>query len=423
MAQDTLDADLFASLQATIDSIKDDVQAISGLTVPFKQEYKRFITDQVENPYFKVRAENFNIITATAALGRFEASLAEAKADEVVVQLYKAKLENQQLRFNMLEATANKDDKAFSKFSVKLYGKPKRRLFGMVVQHVLKTRPRHKKAEVAHKLLTEALGHMNYSGDALPVDILPPLQSLEGESVRAVEVQEIFAEVIAAEALDGWQAVVDDTGERPRFSVSPTQKIIYIPDDEHIANRARPLTRLAVEAIAGHEIGVHAKRAHNGALQPLRLLQIGLDGYLRGEEGLASYVQQQIEGATQFYGLDRYLAIGLALGLDGEERDFRAVFILMKAYYTLISDSNSCTQMNIIQQAWDVCRRIFRGTTGQSAGCVFTRDLVYFEGNLAMWDFVVQHSHRYDSLFIGKFDPLNKRHVTSLQTLNLLPEW
>src|SRR5690606_33607596 len=108
------------------------------------------------------------------------------------------------------------------------------------------------------------------------------------------------------------------------------------------------------------EVGVHVKRAHEGAKQPLMLLTSGLAGYLRGEEGVAGYAQQQVEGATEFYGFDRYLAASLAVGMDGVPRDFRSVYALMRDYYVLMHDTERDAERVAERAAWDVCVRIFR---------------------------------------------------------------
>jgi hypothetical protein len=341
----------------------------------------------------------------------------------VVVQLYRAKLKNQQLRFELLDAAARLDDERFTAISKLIWGSPSKQYFSQIVHHALGADPQSKRAEQAYDVFSAALGHVAPPKEPLAVDILPPLVTNETEALSSAAVAAVFREIIAEQALTGWQVEVDITGRRYIFSVNPSKQIVYVPNDEYLARRHRPLTQTATEAIAAHEIGVHATRAHRGSMQPLKLLATGLDGYLKGEEGLASYSQQQVEGADFFYGQDRYLAIALALGLDGEPRDFRSVFVLMRAYYELHSGASHHNEEAIIQRTWEVCRRAFRGTTGQSVGCALTKSMVYFEGNVEMWQYLIDHPERYPHLFMGKFDPLNKRHVTSLQTLEILPQW
>lgn len=419
---DTLDADLFASLKRAITSV-NDVEIIRSMMVVESSEYARFITNEVENPQFRIKRQEFDIKAATQALETCAAEVSASSAHEVVVQLYRAKLKNQQLRFDLLDAAAQNDDERFGAVSLELYGRPRRAEFAMLVHDALSYTPTSKTTTAALQRLTDELGHVSKPKQALPTDILPPPIDDDTEALSASAVVEIFEETLRDQLLTDWQIQLDTSGSRQRFSVNPYSKIVYVPNDEQLANRPYPLTKTAAEALAAHEIGVHAKRAAAGYASPLQLLGLGLDGYLPGEEGLASYSQQQIEGAEKFYGQDRYLAVSLALGLDGTPRDFRAVFSLMLAYYQLVQGDAQADNSRTVRRAWEVCHRIFRGTTGQSTGCVFTRDIAYFAGNLAIWEYMVTHPERYTYLFMGKFDPLNDRHVTSLQTLQLLPEW
>ena len=188
-------------------------------------------------------------------------------------------------------------------------------------------------------------------------------------------------------------------------------------------SRPQSLTDHGVQALAEHEVGVHVRRSYEASKGPLRLLEIGLDNYLPGEEGLASYAQQQVEGADEFYGFDRYLAASLAVGMDGEVRDFRSVFSLMSDYYTLKFALEDKTVSIPFQAAWDICVRIFRGTTGQTPGCIFTKDIVYMKGNIGIWNLLSERPKVFESLFIGKYNPLLSRHVKTLQTLDILEEW
>lgn len=417
-----LDADIFSRLKQAAQSV-NDVEILQSMQSVPASERARFLASEVENPRFRTEASAFDLAAATTSITDCQKHIEDSSVPEVVAQLYTAKLKNQQLRYDMLDAVARIDDKRFTELSVALYGRPQKKYFAMVVQAILAEKPKTAVATAALDSLCKALGHVAKPAEPLPTEMLPPFIVSKEKSLSAGEVAELFQTLIADEGLAGWSVVVDTVGTRSRFSVNPFLKQVYVPNDAALKARQRPFTRLAAEAIAAHEIGVHAKRAHFGTQQTLHLLSIGLDGYLRGEEGLASYAQQQVEGADGFYGQDRYFAIALALGLDGEPRDFRSVFSLMLAYYQLVQQDEKTPNERTIQRTWEVCQRIFRGTSGCSVGAVYTRDIAYFEGNVGIWNYIVQHPERYPHFFVGKFDPLNDRHVTSLQTLEILPQW
>lgn len=420
--QTVLDADLFSRLKNAAQSV-NEVEILQSMQSIEASEFKRFIASEVENPRFRTVASEFNLADATNKIKTCQDQIESSAVPEVVAQLYTAKLKNQQLRYDLLDAVARIDDTAFSDLSTELYGRPQKQYFAMIVQAVLAVTPKTAVAEKAHAQLCKVLKHVAKPAEPLPVEMLPPCVRTDSDALSAAAVAELFREVLVDEGLPAWRVLVDASGNRSRFSVDLYLETVHVPCDAQLAKRYFPLTRLAAEAIAAHEIGVHAKRAVSGMQQPLRLLSIGLDGYLRGEEGLATYAQQQVEGADGFYGEDRYLAISLALGLDGEPRDFRAVFSVMLAYYQLLQQDTHSPDTRSVQRTWQVCERIFRGTSGRTVGAVYTRDIAYFEGNIGIWDYIVKHPERYKYFFIGKFDPLNERHVTSLQTLEILPKW
>jgi len=258
--------------------------------------------------------------------------------------------------------------------------------------------------------------------------ILPPVVTDSPRITSIAQVEGIFKGALAQYGLKGWTLVVDQTGKRTRFSVNNQQKIINIPAENQLLARASELTEINIEALAAHEIGVHARRSAAGETSILQLLQIGLDSYLVGEEGVAGYVQQQVEGAQEFYGFDRYMAASFATGLDGEKRDFRGVFSIMVDYYIMkyaTEDGVTTKKLKEMaqQSAWEVCVRIFRGTTGQTPGCIYTKDIVYLEGNISMWHLLIDKPHIFPELFVGKFNPLSSRHIKSLQTLGIINEW
>jgi hypothetical protein len=109
--------------------------------------------------------------------------------------------------------------------------------------------------------------------------------------------------------------------------------------------------------------------------------------------------------------------------MDGVPRDFRSVYALMRDYYVLMHDTERDAERVAERAAWDVCVRIFRGTTGQGVGTIFTRDIVYLEGNIGVWHMLSDNPSIFGSLFVGKFDPLNRTHVSALQSLQILPQW
>lgn len=419
-----IDAVWFDKLTKSIKRIDDFEMLTKSLQVNLLEK-ERFLEDEVENPEFKYyyKDDKFEKVS------NYEELVKEIETEEkndTVKELYLDKVGAQVTRLKMMQASQVHDDKEFYRLSSALYGKPKMSYFAYIAKRLTERSEQNDVAwkESSAKRIHKLLSKIDTSKVTYSNDVLPEIFHEKNErSLSPKAVKQIFSAVLEQYKIAGWRVIIDTTENRRRFSVLPGSKEIYIPSSGNLVDRSLPLTRLRAEAIAQHEVGVHVRRASEGAKQPLQLLALGLPGYLRGEEGIASYVQQQIEGAEEYYGFDRYLAASVAVGLDGEPRDFRAVYSIMYDYFVLTSTEDSLDKDRVISAAWDSTLRVFRGTSAHTPGCIFTRDLAYLEGNIGVWQLMVDKPQVFDSLFIGKFDPLNKKHVTALQSLGILSEW
>jgi hypothetical protein len=417
-----LDDRWFDSVRAIGDQV-DEAQWLRKHIRISEEEKDQFLNNEIENPEFtygKTPKEVFNL----SEISELKTEIQRTEKDAVVLDLYLHKLEKLEEGSAMLSALIHKSDADFHGASTKLYGKPKKKFFSYVAKQITVLCDSNKNENpVIAKRLKRIVSKIDQKGGDISVDILPPVVPL-GKTVASVsEVERIFQATLDRLEIDGWTIQVDDESSRSKFSVRPFSRIIHIPNQAQLLLRPRRLTEIQIQALAEHEIGVHVRRAHEGAKSPLRLLQLGLDSHHSGEEGLAAYVQQQIEGADEFYGFDRYFAACLATGMDGTKRDFRAVFSLMTDYYTLKYSAQDVSASAPINAAWDVCVRIFRGTSGRTPGAIYTKDIVYMEGNIGIWHLISDKPHIFESLFLGKFNPLLSRHVKSLQTLEILKGW
>ncbi len=422
------DGSWFSQLVAINKSYSDDVDWIQSRMKIDNEERERFLDNEIENPLFSYTSNTESKMNEPLSCKSLELLLQEivkTEENEVVKKLYEAKITNQINRVGMFNASMNSDDKEFYRLSCQLHGKPKNKYFAYIAKKVMNLTklagPEHL-VEVRH--LKKIFSKINVTGVDISSDILPPLVHDDVFIQTPDEVVAVFRETLDEYEITGWKIQVDQENKRVNFAVSTPQRIIYIPGKEKLLARPKLLTKLQVKALATHEIGVHVRRSYCGAGSNLHLLQIGLDSYLQGEEGVASYVQQQCEGATEFYGFDRYMAASLAVGMDGTPRDFRSVFSVMVDYYTILATVSKEHQKLVpLRSAWDVCVRIFRGTTGQSTGFIYTRDIVYMEGNIEIWHLLSEKPHIYPKLFLGKYNPLLPRHIKALKALEILTDW
>lgn len=192
-----------------------------------------------------------------------------------------------------------------------------------------------------------------------------------------------------------------------------------------IGTKRKLPTKLELEGVLIHENGVHVQRRQRGdALGDPLLGGTGLAWYLDAEEGICSILEQSINGKETEPGVQYYMTIGLARGLDGHQpRDFRAVYELEWRRRLMSEFENKgIVEEERIEKlkdlSYNVCVRIFRGTSCDIPGMVYTKDQAYFSGTQKMRELIMDiinlpEEGRYkafDRLFVAKYDPTNAKH-------------
>jgi hypothetical protein len=400
-----------------------DVDWLTTFSKITDRERERFFQGEVENPHFSQKQGTpSNLPAYEQAFLTLQAHLLKDEKNPVVQKLYLDKVERHLAFIPMYAASERTEDETFFKHSVTQYGKPKKAYFTYIAKR-MKDLVKAEKGTTypeARTLINKVFSKIDTANVRFTQEILPPVATGSKKLVDSATAVRLFEEALQTYGITDWHIVLDESGVRKRFAVNAKDRKIHVPNDVALSQRAYPLTVSATEALVQHEVGVHALRSYNGSKQPLKLLSLGLAGYIRGEEGLATYVQQQTEGATEFYGFERYMAISLAIGMDGIKRDFRSVFDIMEAYYLLHFGAYADAPVRARKGAWQVCERTFRGSTGRTAGTVYTRDIVYLEGNIGTWNLLIDKPDIFESLFVGKFDQLNPAHVTALSELGII---
>jgi len=331
----------------------------------------------------------------------------------------------------MLQAAKSGDDKKFTRYSVFIYGKPELEIFNYTLSTLLiKTKQalnNHSNilAQEAAKRLRKEFSSKRYLEDDIKLQNAKPhskeLQlkhknkKFHTTAMKPTEIENAnqeysdeeivleFTKALKQYNLKGWEIILDET----KTAVSVGKKKVFIPKDKKIS-------KVKLHGLIAHELGVHASRSENGERTRLKILRLGLDRS-KDDEGIAMYEQQKIEGMDDFAGFDGYLAISLALGMDGKKRDFRDVFNVLTDYYVVKGETYPKAQ----NKAWSRCVRTFRGTTGSTPGACFTKDLSYRENNIGVWNLVKQNSPEVRRFMIGKYDPTNARHIWILDQLNI----
>jgi len=314
----------------------------------------------------------------------------------------------------------------FSRYSEYIYGSPDQNIFNNVMYVLgkkLANAPHTETSTESYGRLLGLLGNWQASTGTF-TDIQNKFTGDSGSDeeiplTNAEELKKIFEEAVVELGLEGLQVVIDEKGTRRNIAITP--KKLLLPNSEQLAKRskAQQLTKEKIAGLIKHELGVHAVRSNNAKESSFRLLRLGLDRYEVGEEGFATYEEESVKTESGDYaGFENYFAAGLAKGLDGGgEKDFAQTHQILTDYYQVI---DGISQVKAKELAWNRCMRIFRGTTGDVPGVIFTKDIIYRKGNIAHYEFMSQDGSEKLDLRVGKFDPANPRHWVVLKELKIL---
>jgi hypothetical protein len=241
---------------------------------------------------------------------------------------------------------------------------------------------------------------------------------IEGEEIDAEGIKAAFEQAIEIVGADDWKVAIDT--DASNISMNHEKKTARVPES-HKVDKSK------LEGLIVHEIGTHLTRRVNGIRSKLKLLSLGLDRYEVGEEGVTTLREQAIRNEVDdFAGLSGHLSISLALGLDGKPRDFRGVYEVMERYFEFehLKDRMEPAEAaeKAITKAWGRTVRTFRGSDCKTPGVCFTKDIIYREGNISVWDVVKENPEEMMRFSIGKYDPSNPRHIAVLDQLGITDE-
>jgi len=262
--------------------------------------------------------------------------------------------------------------------------------------------------------IIETLSELVSEHDADLLELVP--QKAQGEVLDFDELVSMFKAAHEARKT-GWRVVVDEgTAIRTNQSDKTTK----------IGNARKPVDSTEAAKLLIHENGVHVQRRVEGdRLNDPLLGGTGLEGYLAPEEGLTTILEQTIDGKPRVEaGVQYYLMLAWARGLDGQPRDFRDVYELEWRRRVVKDGANAKDEelQSIVEkskkQAWITSVRIFRGTPCDIPGMVYTKDQAYFVGNQNMWEYMdemvklpeEQLRQAFDRLYKAKFNPNDPLH-------------
>lgn len=397
----------------------------------YKRVKKDFYRHLGPEPKFTYpHLKNFDETTARKQLSKLRHKIETAtEVPAAVKELYADKIAERELMIDIVSTSRSMLQAATSRPEVvqnlveKLYGKPDTNIFF----HLL-GRLKDKYYDTQFPIVrSRHYRNLESLFRDVPVSTLPDLQPLPGNSVddtliytSARTVAKHVRQELHRLGLKDWRVVISSS-QVGGFVVKPRKAMVVVPGSKIIKARKgeRVLTKLQLKAILDHEVGTHVVRAHNGFASPLRLLGVGLAGYWQAEEGIAGYREQLILGADDYTSRDMYFAISIAYGLDrgGRQRTFLETFKLLHDYYYVFHGFSGINSKN---KAFANCNRIYRGCTGSGTAYIYTKDIAYRAGNIAIHQLLQKHPEREVWFDVGKFDPTNDQHVSSLKDLGLI---
>lgn len=434
---EAFDEAIFKKYQQAKVSVLSDLRPDIRSLVRLK---KQFLNDEVENfalTYDKNKSINYN--QPETLLHNLRQEITDDKnIPEIIKEQYQLAIEEKLTKIRMLKQTQiitlegdvipamNK----FQEYSDVLYGVINPKIFCKTLQTVerdiIRRLEKYKidtiKIEPANRLLTMINSYKATQENFYSLEVIPRVAKAKQCSLTdANELQRLFESGLHKYGVsNNWSVVIDKKGARSYVTVSYSLKKIYLPSTSQLEKRGKRkrLTSSRIEGLIAHEIGTHVLRQENGEKSVLKLLSSGLSGYEQGEEGLATFREQQAQSLNGYAGLEAYLAIGLAQGfVTSQPQNFLGVHKVLTDYYQVMENT---TPHHAKELAWNRCVRTFMGTTGTIPGIVFSKDLIYRHGNINHKEALESGKLAGVDLDIGKFDPTNDKHLLFLQELKKL---
>ena len=218
------------------------------------------------------------------------------------------------------------------------------------------------------------------------------------EQYSQEELVEVFEKALSAvdATQRGWRVVISSGGANV-ISAKYRQKVI-------IGSHYQPSSTPRLKQVVAHEIGAHVQRAISDTAGKK------LASFDENDEGLAVVVEQLYGHKFSYKRAQRYLAVCLAVGADGQKRNFSEVYdILWRAFYIASGDKKGAKKRAFYETA-----RAFRGGIPAVPGMVYIKDKIYLEGNLIVWEKLEENllgQREFRQLFKGHNDKVAKEIV------------
>ena len=226
----------------------------------------------------------------------------------------------------------------------------------------------------------------NQYGTPSPELIAAAQKTLESQTekpeqceIPAEVVAEVMKKALLQAGLSEWTVVIEKSMSAG-MSVRGVEKQVKVREGDLFSENA-------VKRLLVHEVGTHVFRSANGSVQPLRLLRMGLEGYLPTEEGLATYHEY---------------SYGLQTGEDQRRYALRVIAAHLSLSNTFYDVFTQIEQHTTTDEAFKIVLRSKRGFTDTSILGAHLKDIVYLQGFLLVSSHLKEHPEDYSILMCGK---------------------
>lgn len=226
---------------------------------------------------------------------------------------------------------------------------------------------------------------------------LPDALASEKRTHSSQAAVERFQSFLKAQGLLNWQ-VVEKEGIVSRCVIGKNNRLLVRAGERFSDHDLKKLM--------AHEVETHIYSTENGKLQPYLLFRRGTAHYLKTQEGLAVYHQNQVVPGTMTNAI-----LGFHAVMWAREMGFRQVFERLRKYVSA-------------EEAWKMTVKAKRGMSDTSRPGAFLKNALYFWGYLEVKRYLEQGGS-FEELFLGKFS-LHQleliRQVPGLKPARYLPQ-
>jgi hypothetical protein len=426
--------DILIEASAAMPQVLDTMKAANA-----KEQREAFLADTIDNPhhvYDELSAVDYEAVDQhLVALGQELASHSEISKD-VLRSAYAAYIEEGRMKNALLQAAAllNSDAsadvkeeaaQAYATLNESLYGSVDMDTYRTIIAdkvRAIQIDPEDVDAavlleelrgmfpeeflqsdEVPYRPTDECFQTMHETAELLFGGLARHIPDRDGlyrfEEIRYL-LDEIIREEFGESAAD-WRVVPTEQGG---LSVHAEKKEVHISRDT--SKDAAGLRGSVV-----HELGVHMLRAIRGGETDLLPMELGFADYGAAEEGLAMVMQQAINGKYELAGAGHYITAGfIAAGHDFRETFEMKWRLAVLQAYNPQEGINAESVEKARRAAYRDVRRIMRGTDTLP----MHKDLSYYNGTKAMWDYFERYAgneFRLNLALLGKLDPSQQDNI------------